>query len=77
MKLNKRELIGYIYLIELEREHRPYSIIHLTIETKKKFLFVIDYESDRLSILKVLIKHVISILKYIFHGKPTNKKRSA
>lgn len=65
MKLTKDELIGYIYLSELARDSRAYSVIHPSEKTKKRFMYFIDYESNRWQALKLLFKHSANILKFI------------
>lgn len=61
----KKELIGYINLLSMAMETRPYIFINPTENSKKKFMLVVDKKSSRLQTLKLLFRLIKMVLKEI------------
>jgi hypothetical protein len=64
-RLKKKELIGYIYLMQMAEETRPYQILHASIDTKKKYEFIVDKKSTRWDILTALFRMFFRVLNDI------------
>lgn len=62
-RLRKDELVGYILLMELAQEKRPYHIVHPSIDTKTKYEIVVDASSSRIAVYWKLFRFVIDVMK--------------
>ena len=62
-RLKKDELIGFIVLMNMAMDTRPFLISYPSEKSKKRYTIFIDERSNRLSRLRILIKFIIRFWK--------------
>lgn len=62
-RLKKDELIGFIVLMSMTMETRPFLISYPSEKSKKKYTISIDERSNRLQRLRILVRFIIRFWK--------------
>ena len=62
-RLKKDELVGYIVLMNMAMETRPFLISYPSEKSKKKYTIFIDERSNRLQRLRILVRLIIRFWK--------------